>query len=205
MSRARQPIQQQHEGYWIERWAEVLGQRMMNALVRVRRPESDPPDAWFHVSKENRTEMITWGEVTCAYYDNREAEDLWKGESASWSSPGNLYAGPDETIAAFAEEVFEKKRGKYVKLVEQYGRGHLLVVLISPFSTRSTRVNAEERIREQLRHQERAGSGQFETAWLGYELPWTSPDEQEDPEYAFQDPTPVGRFNFLKCIGPAQA
>ena len=149
--------------------------------------------------------MITWGEVTCAYYDNREAERLWKSESVSWSSPSYLYAGPDKTIAAFAEEVFEKKRGKYVELVEQHGRGHLLVVLLSPFTTRSTRVDAEERIRDQLRHQERTGSGQFETVWLGYELPGTSPDEQEDPEYAFRDQTTDGRVNFLKRIWPAQA
>ena len=198
-------MQRQHEDYWTERWAEALCRRMKNAVARARRPESDPPDAWFHVSKENGSETITWGEVTGAYYDNREAERLRKGETASRSSPGNLYAGPDETIAAFTEKVFKKKRGKYVKLVEQHGRGHLLVVLVSPFTTRSTRVGAEERIREQLRHQDCAGSGPFKTVWLGYELPWTSPDEQEDPEYAFRDPTTDHRFNFLKCIWPAQA
>jgi len=146
--------------------------------------------------------MRTWGEVTNAYYDNREAEGLWKGESGSRPFPG--YVGPDETIAARAEEELEKKLEKYGTLAERYGRGHLLIVLASPFATRSTRAKAEERIGERLRRQNGSGSGPFETIWLGYKLPWTSRDEQEDPKYAFRDPSADSRFNFLKCVWPPQ-
>ena len=83
MPSSRRTIQRQHEEYWIERWVEALGQRMTKTHLRARRPEQDPPDAWFQVSKEDGTEMKTWGEVTCAYYDDQEAKSLWKGESVS--------------------------------------------------------------------------------------------------------------------------
>ena len=43
-------------------------------------------------------------------------------------------------------------------------------------------------------------SNPFETIWLGYRLPFTTPDEQEDPQHAFQDETDAERFNFIKCI-----
>ena len=145
-------------------------------------------------------EMSTWGEVTGAYYDNREAEGLWKGEPVSRPFPG--YVGPDETIAARAGKEFGKKRAKYATLAEQHGKGHLLIVLPSPLTTRSTRVEAEKRIRERLRHHDYVGPGPFETIWIGYELPCTSPEEKEDPKFAFRDPTADGRFNFLKRIWP---
>ena len=40
----------------------------------------------------------------------------------------------------------------------------------------------------------------FETVWLGYRLPYTTPDEQEDLQYVFRDQTDGERFNFMKCI-----
>ena len=118
--------------------------------------------------------------MTGACYDDQEAEVLWKGESVSRLFPGCV--GLDETIVARAEKEFGKKRGKYVTLVKQYGRGRLLNMLVSPFTTRGTRNETEEGIRGRLQSQDRAGSGPFQTVWIGYNLPWTSPGEQEDPK-----------------------
>lgn len=201
MSTSRYASQRQHEDDWGKRWVAALGRHMKISRVRRSRPKSDPPDVVFHVSREDGTETKTWGEITDVYYDNREAQALWRREPSSRPFPG--YVGPDETIAARAEKETEKKLGKYATLVEQHGRGHLLIVLVSPFTTRGTRVEAEERILEQLYRQDRAGSRPFETVWLGYQLPWTSPAEREDPKYAFRDPTADGRFNFFKCIWEA--
>ena len=61
-----------------------------------------------------------------------------------------------------------------------------MVLLHSPLTTRSTRVEAEEAIRGMLETGPSAEFEPFETVWLGYRLPWTIPEEKEDPKYAFR-------------------
>ena len=71
-----------------------------------------------------------------------------------------------------------------------------MVVLNHPLTTRSTRVEAERGIRELLCRARRE-SEPFRTIWLGYRLPYTTEDEQEDARHVFQDHE---RLNFMKCV-----
>ena len=184
-----------HEDYWGMRWAIPFG-RHINAEVRWSRPEEDPPDADFHIRKRDGSETTTWGEVTGAYHDSDEAKLLW----AAGPGKGEVYEEPDKVAGIRARELVEKKRRnkQYQELARRRGLGHLLVLLHSPLTTRSARVEAERCIRELLEGAPSLGSRPFETVWLGYHLPITSPDEREDPQYVFR--ASGGRLNFMRCI-----
>ena len=189
----RKQLQRQHEKYWGKWWAVALAQRL-NARIQSNRPNQDPPDVDFHIRKEDGTEIKAWGEVTGVYYDSDEAKWLWG--SGPEDQQGKGYLEPDAVVGAKAVELVENKRSKYSALVKRQGRGHLLVVLHHPLTTRGTRVEAERRIRDLLCGTPRE-SEPFETVWLGYRLPWTTEDEKEDSQYVFQDHE---RFNFMKCV-----
>lgn len=103
-------------------------------------------------------------------------------------------------MAARARLLVERKRGKYRELAHRRGAGHLLVLLHSPLTMRSTRLEAEEAMLDVLESERSPNFDPFETVWLGYRLPMTVAEEQEDPRHAFADPTDGERFNFLKCI-----
>ena len=200
VSRPRHAIQQLHEDYWSERWAEALGRDLMNGQVRVCQPESDKPDAVFCLSKRDGTEARTWGEVTCIYYDNQEAEYLWGGQPRSRPTPA--FSGSDKTIADKAAKAVRVKYNKFKTWAQQYGIGHLLVVLMHRLTTRSTRVETENSIHDLLRSPGLTDSGTFQSVWLAYHLPEMVPSEREALEYVFPDPTSGGRRNFFKCIWP---
>lgn len=189
--------QRLHEDYWGMCWAFPLGQHL-NAQSRWSRPDEDPPDADFHIRKSDGTKMTVWGEVTGAYYSRSEAKWLWGGR------PGNREGGgywePDAVLGIKARGLVDRKRKKYLELAQRRGPGHLLILLHSPLTTRSTRAEAERCVRELLESPPSSDLDTFETVWLGYRLPWTTPDEQEDLLYVFRDPTDKKRFNFLKCI-----
>lgn len=175
-------------------WAIPLGQHL-NARVRWRRPDGDPPDAYFHVRGRDGTEVLVWGEVTGVYLDD-EAKWLW-GED---NREGGGWWEPDVALGIKAQEQVERKRRKYLELARRWGPGHLLVLLLSPLTARSTRIKAERLVRELLESAPGVPSDPFETVWLGYRLPHTTPDEQEEPRFAFRDRTDWNRFNFMKCI-----
>ena len=179
-------------------WAIPLGKHL-NAQVRWSRPDEDPPDAEFHIRKHDGTEMTVWGELTGTYYNSNEAEWLW-GAQTGKEKRGGGYWEPDAVLGIKARELVECKSKKYLQLAQRRGPGHLLILLHSPLTSRSTRVEAEGCIRELLQSTPSLNSGPFETVWLGYRLPYTTADEQEDPQYVFQDPTDRERFNFMKCI-----
>ena len=172
----------------------------MNGKVRVCQPKSGKADAVFYVSKRDGTEARSWGEVTCIYYDNQEAEYLWGGQPRSRPIPA--FCGSDKTIADKAAGAVQIKYNKYKAWAQQYGIGHLLVVLMHRLTTRSTRVETENSIRDLLRSPGLADSGTFESVWLAYQLPETVPSEGEPLEYVFPDPTSGVRRNFFKCIWP---
>ena len=140
---------------------------------------------------------MSWGEVTGAYQDSGEAKWLWATKAGNESRG---YWEPDATIANEARDLVKRKVGKYRELVQLRGQGNLLVLLHSPLTTRSTRVEAEKAIRDLLESGSSEDFNPFETVWLGYRLPWTISEEQEDPEYAFRDAPDGDRWNFLKCI-----
>ena len=192
----RSERQRQHEEYWGRCWAVALTRRL-DADVYWARPDQDPPDSDFLVKHRDGTVMNCWGEVTGAYYSRNDAKWLWGTES---NSGGRAYYGPDSHIAESARDSVRSKLQKYEKLVEQQGRGHLLVLLLSPLTTRSTRAKAEHSILKVLDGRPRSNSGPFETIWLGYHLPHTDPQESEDPRHAFLESPDSRRFNFFKCI-----
>ena len=113
---------------------------------------------------------------------------------------GGGYWEPDAVMGVRARDLVERKRKKYRELARRRGRGHLLVLLNSPLTTRSTRVGAEESILELLETGTRPEFDPFKAVWLGYRLPYTIPEEKEDPRYAFRDAADGERFNFMKCI-----
>ena len=191
--------QRQHEKYWGMCWAVALGQHNC-AQVQSSVPDEDPPDIDFLIRRFDGTEVTAWGELTGAYYDSGEAKWLW-GEDLR-NGEGVVYLNPDAILGSKARERVEVKRRKknYQKLVRRRGVGHLLVVLHSPLTTRSTRVNAERCILELLESPESRGVDPFKTVWLGYRLPYTTSDEQEDLQSVFRDPTDGKRFNFMKRI-----
>ena len=186
----------QHEDYWGRCWAVAL-ERHMEAEIRPARPNKDPPDIDFHIRRRDGSVVTCWGEVTGTYYDSIEARWLWRAETANG---GRIYWEPNAVMGSKARELVERKRKKYHELVERRGRGHLLVLLHSPLTSRSTRVNAEEALLDLLKTGSSQDFDPFETVWLGYRLPITSPDEREDPQHAFLDDPDGDRFNFLKCI-----
>ena len=178
-------------------WAIPFGQRI-NAQVRWSRPDEDPPDVDFHIRRRDGTEMTVWGEVTGPYYNSKEAKWLWG--AGPRNGEGSGYWKPDAVLGIKARELVKGKRKKYLELAQRRGPGHLLVLLHSPLTTRSTRVEAEGYIRELLESAPSLDLDPFETVWLGYRLPCTTPDEQEDLQYVFRDQTDGERFNFMKCI-----
>ena len=188
--------QRQHEKYWGSCWAVPLGQHM-DAEVHSIRPDEDPPDIEFHIRRRDGTVMNSWGEVTGAYYDSNEAKWLWGTEP---KNKGGIYWEPDALMGVRARDLVEHKRKKYRELAQRRGPGHLLVLLNSPLTTRNTRVKAEESILDLLKTGPDPEFDPFKTVWLGYRLPYTSPEEQEDPQYAFRDALDGERFNFMKCI-----
>ena len=192
----RQRLQRQHEDYWGRCWTVPLG-RYLRADVQSSRPDNDAHDIEFRIQGSDGTVTTSWGEITGAYYDNSEARRLW-GPAQVGATRG--YMEPDARTAEEARDRVGQKRGKYRGLTERRGRGHLLVLLHSPLTTRSTRVAAERRMQELLGTGPAPDFDPFETVWLGYRLPWTVPDEMEDPEHAFPDGPDGNRHNFLKCI-----
>ena len=179
-------------------WAIALGKHL-NAQVRWNRPVEDPPDAEFCIQERDGTEVTVWGELAGTYYNSNEAGWLW-GAQTGKGKRGGIYWEPDAVVGTKARELVERKSKKYAQLVQRRGLGHLLTLLHSPLTSRSTRIEAEGRIRELLESTPSLESVPFETVWLGYRLPNTTTDEQEDPRDVFQDPTDKERFNFLKCI-----
>ena len=192
----RQREQRQHEDYWGRCWAVPLGQHLAGE-VHPSRPSDDPPDINFRIERPDGTVLTSWGEVSGTYYDAAEAKWLWGSES---KDAARLYFEPDAMMAACAGDRVARKRGKYESLVRRYGRGHLLVLLHSPLTTRSTRIAAEESILALMESGPPPTFDPFETVWLGYQLGMTTRREQEHPEYAFRDAPDSDRFNFLKCI-----
>ena len=193
----RRDLQRQHEDYWGKSWAIALGQHF-HAEIRSNRPDEDPPDAYFHFRRHDGAGVTTWGEVTGVYYnDEEEAKWLWGEEDRE---RGGICWEPDAVLGSKARAQVERKRKRYRELALRRGPGHLLVLLHSPLTTRSTRVQAEGCVRESLESASGLDSDPFETVWLGYRLPWTTSDEQEDPQHVFPDPTGAERSNFIKCI-----
>ena len=187
--------QREHEDYWGRCWAGALGQ-LMDAEVSSTRPDADPPDVNFRIQRRDGAAITSWGEITGTYYDSNEAKWLWGAEDGNRSRG---YVEPDAVMGEGARTLVERKSKKYSDLVRRRGQGHLLVLLHSPSTTRSTRVRAEESILDLLETGPHLELDPFETLWLGYRLPWTIPEEMEDPKYAFLD-VDGGRYNFLKCI-----
>lgn len=192
----RSKLQRQHEEYWGRCWAVALA-RHFSADVRWTRPDQDPPDSSFHGTFQNGKVMTCWGEITGAYYSPNDAEWLWDTES---KSGGREYCHPDSDIAESARASVERKLEKYGELAQQQGPGHLLVLLLSPLTTRSTRTNAEKSILDMLDSRPSSASEPFETIWLAYHLPPASPEESEDSRHAFRESPDSRRFNFMKCI-----
>lgn len=192
----RSNLQRQHEEYWGRRWAVALS-RHFRTDVRWARPDRDPPDCSFRLTNQDGKVLTCWGEVTGAYYSPNDAKWLWDTESASG---GREYCNPDSYMAESARASVERKLKKYAELVQQQGRGHLLVLLNSPLTTRSTRAKSEESILSLLKSRPTSTSGPFESIWLGYLLPHTSLEESEDPIYAFRESPDSSRCNFIKCI-----
>ena len=188
--------QRQHEDYWGRCWAVPLGQHLA-AEVHPTRPHDDPPDIDFHIERPDGTVVTSWGELTGSYYDRQEAKWLWGSESGN---AGRLYFEPDAIMGTRARDLLQRKRDKYEGLVRRRGPGHLLVLMHSPLTSRSTRVAAEESMLALLVTESHPAFDPFETVWLGYRLGITSQAEQEDPQYAFRDASDGERFNFLKCI-----
>lgn len=192
------PAQQRnHEDYWGRCWAVALG-RHLNAQVQSSRPAQDPPDVDFAVRWSDGTKTTTWGEMTGAYNDSNEARWLWGG--APGTQQGDVYCEPDAVVALEARALVEQKRQKYSALAQQRGLGHLLVLLHSPLTMRSGRVEAERSIRDLLTSLPLGSANPFETVWLGYRLPFTMASQREDSQYVFRDRAGGGRLNFLKCV-----
>jgi len=192
----RQRQQRQHEEYWGRCWTVPLG-RYICADVHSRRADNDAYDIEFRVQRTDGTVTTSWGEVTGAYYDNNEAEWLWGAER-----PGAArdYIEPDARTGMEARDMAARKLGKYRNVADVRRRGHLLVLLHSPVTTRSTRVDADRPIRELLDTETGVAFNPFETVWLGYRLPLTVLEAREDPEHVFHDCEEGDRFNFLKRI-----
>ena len=192
----RQRQQRQHEEYWGRCWTVPLG-RYLCAEVQSSRPDNDAHDIEFWIQRSDGTVTSSWGEIAGAYYDNSEAEWLWGAEQPG---AGRGYIEPDARTGVEARDMAARKLGKYRDVADVRGRGHLLVLLHSPFTTRSTRVDAERRIGELLDTKTGVAFNPFETVWLGYRVPLTVPEEREDPEHVFHDGEDGDRCNFLKRI-----
>ena len=193
----RQIDQRQQEDHWTARWAEPMRLYLNAQSVREKRPSEDPPDVEFHVVLGDGSETKTWGEVTGTYYSSEDASWLWDRKP---DPRGRTYVEPDATMAENAVACVRRKIEKYDSLVKERGLGHLLVLLLNPLTTRSTRVKVEESILRMLHERVSADLGPFKSIWLGYHLPETSPDEQEKRQYAFLDEKNGRQFNFMKCI-----
>ena len=174
-----------------------MGQHL-DSEVQASTPTQDPPDVEFTVRRPDGSAATTWGEVTGTYLDSREAKLLW-GRGPR-SGQGEVYCEPDRVAALRASALVERKRRIYDSVVQQRGRGHLLVVLHSPLTTRRTRVGAERSIQEVLNQPARRHADPFDTVWLGYRLPYTVASEQEDEQHVYRAPMDEERRNFMKCI-----
>lgn len=192
--RQRKEKQRQHEDYWANCWQVPLCRYLGAHKVQASRPRHDVPDVDFHVWHPDGRETTTWGEVTGAYFSHGEAQWLWDTESADSSME---YFQPDERIGVAAVQRVSRKLEKYSDLVGERGKGHLLVVLNSPLTMRSTRKEAERGVLNFLTTKT-SDARPFRYFWLAYRLPETSLDEMEDLPFVFPDN--AGQPNFFKRI-----
>ena len=190
----RQEKQRQHEDYWAKCWEVPMCRYLGAQKVRASRPRHNAPDVDFHVWRADSRETKTWGEVTGAYYSPGEAQWLWDSESADGS---RVCVQSDERIGVAAIERVSRKLSKYSDLVENQGKGNLLVVLNSPLTKRSTREKAERGVLKFLTSKT-PDARPFRSFWFAYRLPETTLNEMEDPLFVFTDN--AGRANFFKCI-----
>ena len=163
-SNQRRLDQIRHEDNWAKCWVAPLGKFLNAQDVRTSRPNdvATPPDATFHVRHSDGNETTTWGEITDVYYDETEARLLWSGTS---KGKPRIYTEPDAQTADEAEKRVERKLKKYPALVSEQGRGHLLLVISSPLTTRSTWTEMESRRRRAPRRSlPRSGRGTRDTA-----------------------------------------
>ena len=201
-SNQRRLDQTRHEDYWAKRWAAPLGKYLNVQDVRTTRPNdvATPPDVTFHVRRSDGNETATWGEITDVYYDETEARLLWSGTS---KGQPRMYTEPDAQTADQAEKRVERKLKKYPALVSEQGRGHLLLVISSRLTTRSTRTELESRVLARLR-----GDGEPNLQLIRNGLARVlsavhDADEQEDLPHVFRDPIDSQQFNFIKHIWTA--
>ena len=180
------------EDYLAECWQKPMCRFLKAREVRGIRPNFDPPDVDFHVIHQDARKYVTWGEITCTFYNNKEAKWI-RGEEVVDSS--FCYFQPDKKIGEFVTNILEGKLKKYDALVEARGKGHLLLFLNSPLTTRSTRLLAEQSIIDAIRNNQ-SFNFPFESVWLSYRIPETSRDEMELSSFCFRDEE--GQLNFFK-------
>ena len=188
--------QQKHliEDYLAECWQKPICRYFQAREVRGTRPNTDPPDVDFHVIHRDGRKTVTWGEITCTFYNNEEAKFI-RGEETddSWF----YYHQPDKLIGEFVANILESKLKKYSALEKTRGKGHLLIFLNSPLTTRTTRILAGLSVSEAIRN-DRTSNFPFESVWLSYRLPQTSKNEMELPSLCFRDKQ--GLLNFFKPV-----
>ncbi|MRV75714.1 hypothetical protein GJ700_28760 [Duganella sp. FT92W] len=110
-------------------------------LEVISRPE--PPDAILSDGS-----MITWMEVTAAFFSNEWAKDLSSYNSIKGHIPmeSGLYMGMDKQFAVNFCDLLQQKAGKvsYQPLLKRYGPGILVVSLESPWLDAGTIDEIEE-------------------------------------------------------------
>lgn len=180
--------------YWIECWQIPLQRHLKVRSICTTRPQNGRFDALFNTKSILGRRETTWGEVTAAYYSSNEAKFMWDLDGPDRFM--NQFQ-PDQHISGAVVQAVAKKVEKYSDIVKKLGKGHLLVVMNAPLTTRSTREMAECKVLEFLKTKKNEQIP-FDTFWLAYRMSEIEPVRPEHQSNIYPDES--CQQNFFKCI-----
>ena len=189
-------LQHPVELHWIEWWKIPLSKYMKAKEVRTKYPTSRLPRVQLSIDYHEGTIIRSWAEITAAYASSAEAQFLRQEESR-----GNplVNVNPQDNIASWALWSVENlmRNENFSNLVNERGKGHLLVVLDSPFASFSTLERAEHRIVEFL-HNNYTEDTPFRFFWLAFHI--SVFEQPKENRTSFVYAVNARRKNFFKCI-----
>ena len=159
-------------------------------------PVADPFHFYFSSSSDSEINNRSWGEVIAAYSSPAEAKFFRQDEPQVFPL---ILSGIDNEIASHAirstEHQIQKK--SYADLVTERGKGHLLVVLDSPFASFQIFKKVEHRLVGFLLNH-CSDETPFRFFWVAYRFKGIGTGQADYTSCVYT--ANAQRNNFFKCI-----
>lgn len=164
MPNPRRVVQENHERFQVELLIKELNRRHRASFQVVSEP--NPPEAIIRSGKTKR-----WIEVVTAFWSDAYAKDLNSyatvGEEHKPVGRGPFINMDDGFASRFIAAVQSKlEKQNYIPILEEHGKGYLLVSVHNPFFDKSTlQLIDEEWTKREINH-----SGCFRTIYITYRV-----------------------------------